>query len=256
MNRRSISPAWGLLEIAALGGLFLVTLWFVGPSVETNGAALAFYWFALATWTVSILWLSPIVLHHDPPSLRGWGLGRSVDDPGAVRNAWPAYAGFTTVAATGLMIVMTTRDTAFLVHTPWLKVGHKLLIYLVYGPVQALVFFGYVQTRLRTAAATLAVAPWLTRLVVVLSTSLLFAAVHIPNWPLSAMVLAVGLCWSWLYYARPNVLLMGVSHAVLGTIVYSILGVYTRIGPFYAHPEGHIARNAIPGLKALVGDLF
>ena len=43
---------------------------------------------------------------------------------------------------------------------------------------------------------------------------------------------------------------------MLGTIVFSLLRLYTRIGPFYAHPQGHIARNAIPGLRALVGDLF
>ena len=71
-----------------------------------------------------------------------------------------------------------------------------------------------------------------------------------------ALAAAGGLAWSWLYQARPNLVLVGVSHAVLGTMTHSVLGLYTRIGPFYAHPEGHILRNVAPGLKALIGNLY
>ena len=247
-------PAWGLAEVAALGALFVVILWVVGPQVETSRLALGCYWAAVAVWAVTVLWLSPLVLHRDPPRLRGWGR-RAPDDPGAFRNAWPAYLAFTAFCAAILLVATAIHDPSFVSRANWRAVGLKLVIYLVYGPIQAMVFFGYLQTRLRTALG-MAVGGWALRPLVALSTAGLFALAHTPNWPLAAMVFASGLGWSWLFFARPNVALLGASHAVLGTIVFSLLRLYTRIGPFYAHPQGHIARNAIPGLRALVGDLF
>lgn len=255
-SRAPVDPRWGLAEIAALSVTFLVILWGFGPRVGSDRLALAAYWVCVAFWAAVILWLSPIVLHRDPPELRGWGRARGSDAPGAARNAWPAYLAVTTLGAAALMAAVAIRDPGFAAHTRWPDVVHKLAIYLVYGPFQALVFFGYLQTRLRTAMAAAAPAGLATRVLVCTSAAGLFAAAHAPNWPLAGLALISGLAWAWLFYARPNVLLLGVSHAVLGTITYSILGLYTRIGPFYAHPEGRIIVNAIPGLKALVGDLF
>jgi membrane protease YdiL (CAAX protease family) len=256
VRRAPVHPAWGLAEIAVLGALFAFTLWVAGPHVVDGGAALAVYWAAVAVTTVTVLWLSPIVLHQDPPSLRGWGWGRRPDDPGVGRNAWPSYLAFTVAASAALLTATAIRDPGFVAHTPWPRVGAKFLIYLVYGGVQAMVFFGYLQTRLRTALGAFITRDRALRPLVALATAGLFAAAHAPNWPLASLVLAAGLGWSWLFFARPNLLLMGISHAVLGTLVYSVLGLFTRIGPFYAHPAGHIARYAIPGLHALVGDLF
>lgn len=256
MTRTSIHPAWGLVEVAALSALFVFTLWIVGPQVQTSAAALAEYWAAVAVFTLTVIWLSPIALHHDPPSLRGWGLGRRASDPGTLRNAWSVYAVATALMAAALMIAVAVRDPGFAARTNWPRVGAKFLIYAVYGSIQALVFFGWLQTRLRTAVVAFGARRWRARLIVAVGVASLFGAAHAPNWPLAVLALGVGLVWSWLYYARPNLILMGMSHAVLGTIVYSLLGLYTRIGPFYAHPEGHIARYAIPGLRPLVGDLF
>jgi membrane protease YdiL (CAAX protease family) len=256
VTRAAIHPAWGLVEVAALAGLFVFILWGVGPHVATSGWALGVYWAAVASWTAIIAWLSPIVLHRDPPGLRGWGPGRTVGDPGSAANAWPSYLGLTALAAAGLLVWAAVRDPAFVAHVRWGSAGHKLLIYLVWGLVQAMVFFGYVQTRIRTALEAVAQDGRSVRPLVALGVAGLFAAAHAPNWPLAGLVFVMGLGWSWLYWARPNVVLVGASHAVLGTIVYSVLHLFTRIGPFYGHPEGHIVRNAVPGLKALVGDLF
>ncbi|HWA60926.1 MAG TPA: CPBP family glutamic-type intramembrane protease, partial [Caulobacteraceae bacterium] len=179
-----------------------------------------------------------------------------IDDPGRVRNAWPSYLVVTATAAVALLAACWIRDPAFVAHTDWRSAALKLAIYLVYGPIQAIAFFGYVQTRLRAAFASVMPGAVQARLATAAAVAGLFALAHAPNWPLAGMTLTMGLVWSWLFWARPNVLLLGASHAVLGTITYSVLHLYTRIGPFYAHPEGHIVRAAIPGLQRLVGDLF
>jgi hypothetical protein len=252
---RATHPLLSSGEILALGLLFLFTLWIVGPKVETSAVALTMYWLAVAIWAGTMLWLAP-VLHKDPPALRGWGGGRAADDPGRVSNAWPSYLGLTVAVGAFMLIVTAVRDPAFAAHVDWRRFGLKLAGYLVYGPVQALVFFGYLQTRLRRILSCwLAEGPAL-RAILALCVAALFGAAHAPNWLLACMVTGVGLAWSWLFYARPSVLLLGASHAVLGTIVFAVMGVYTRIGPFYAHPEGHIIRHAIPGLSALIGDVY
>jgi membrane protease YdiL (CAAX protease family) len=173
-----------------------------------------------------------------------------------VANAWPSYLVLTALAGAALVVAAWVRDPALIAHVVWPRFAAKPVIYLVYGTVQAVVFFGWLQTRVRTIAARLVSDARLVRPLAALTVAGLFAAAHTPNWPLAALSLGAGLVWSWLYFARPNVLLMGASHGVLGAIVYVILGLYTRIGPFYAHPQGWIARYAIPGLHDLVGDLF
>ena len=259
MTRRALAAGWGAVEVALMAALFVITLWVVGPQVPHSPVALAIYWTVLAIWAAMILWLSPMVLHRDPPSLRGWGLGRSKDDPGTVRNAWPAYAICTGLSGLALIVAAAVRDPGLVSHIDWRALAHKLVIYEIWAPIQALTFFGYLQTRVRTvleAAAPSSASAAVRRPLVALIVAGLFALAHAPNWPLASLVFAAGLGWSWLFYARPSVLLVGASHGVLGTIVYGVLHLFTRVGPFYAHPEIHLVRSAIPGLKALVGNLF
>lgn len=259
MSRRAIHPAWGLAEIAGGLALFEAVLWGLGPWVGTGhggGLAVGLYWLAAAVGGGFILWLSPFVLHHDRPSERGWGLGRGRDDPGVLANAWPHYLALTLAGAALLTAAAVIRDPQALAHIRWRALATKFTLYLIFAPIQALAFFSFLQPRLRGLIAPLVGDARMARLCVASATALLFGAAHAPNWPFAAMAAAGGLAWSWLYQARPNLVLVGISHAVLGTVVHSVLGLYTRIGPFYAHPEGHILRNVAPGLKALIGNLY
>jgi hypothetical protein len=49
---------------------------------------------------------------------------------------------------------------------------------------------------------------------------------------------------------------MGVSHAIIGTILSQVVQMHTRIGPFYNNPDHYFLREVVPGLKQLIGDLF
>lgn len=259
MTARAIHPGWGLAEIAGLFALFEAVLWGLGPWVSTPGgapAAVALYWLAAGLGGGFILWLSPVVLHRDPPSARGWGPGRSRDDPGALANAWPSYLALTLACAALLAVAAAIRDPEALSHIRWRALATKLTLYLIFAPIQALAFFGWLQPRLREAITPLLGAGGAARAAIAALTAVLFGLAHAPNWPFAALAAAGGLVWSWLYQARPNLVLVGVSHAVLGTMVHSVLGLYTRIGPFYAHPQGHILRNVAPGLRALIGNLY
>lgn len=256
---RPVNPLWGLLEIAALAALFFFGLWSIGPRLASDPAAIALYWIFVVIGGAAVMWLSPVVLHCDPAALRGWGRRRADGaDPGSFRNAWRAYGVFTLVAALLLITVALLKVPALSAGINWTALAIKLLGYLAFGIVQAFVFFGFVQTRVRTMIPLLP-APGAVqrhRLLVALVTAGIFAVFHLPNLPLMGVVFATGLCWAWIFYQRPNVLLLGLSHAVLGTILHRVVQMYMRIGPFYSEPDLYVFRSVIPGLKQLIGNQF
>ena len=257
--RRPVNPLWGLIEITALAAMLLFGLWILGPLLADHVVPVAAYWLFVAGGGIAILWVSPVLLHADPPALRGWGRRRGdTPDPGSFRNAWRVYAAFTLVAATLLVSFAVLTDPTLTVRISWIALGMKFLGYLVFGVVQAFVFFGFVLTRVRTIIPmpSRPTSRWRHRLAVAAVTAVVFAGLHLPNQPLAALALAAGFCWAWIFYQRPNVLLLGISHAVLGTILHRVVQLYMRIGPFHSEVDGYVLRTVVPGLTELIGDLF
>jgi hypothetical protein len=254
-----VNPLWGIIEIAALAAMLLLGLWILGPRLADHPLLVVAYWLLVAAGGVSILWVSPVVLHADPPALRGWGRRRGdTPDPGSFRNAWRVYAAFTLVAATLLTSVAMLIDPMLTARLSWTALGIKFLGYLVFGVVQAFVFFGFVLTRVRgiIPVSSRPTSRWHHRFAVAAVTAVIFAGLHLPNLPLTALVLAAGFCWALIFYQHPNVLLLGISHAVLGTILHRVVQLYMRIGPFYSDVDGYVLRTVVPGVAQLIGDLF
>lgn len=257
--RTPVNPVWGMVEIVVFALGFQLWLWGAGLYVQGNSLLVWAFWAlftAAGTW---LLWLSPIRWHCDPPALRGWAFpGESRDDPGAFRQAWPTYA--LAILAGGAMLMGIGRyySPATLARLNWETFAIRLLGYLLFGPVQSLVFFGFIQTRLHALIlqAQANGSAVHHRLSVVTGTACLFSLAHVPNVPLMAVSLMAGLALSWIYYARPNLMLMGLAHALLGTMLHQFTGMFMRIGPFYHHPDYHVIRVVVPGLAALIGKHF
>lgn len=248
-----IRPAWGLAEIVLLWLLYMYGLWILGPRIAGGAGNLALYWLIVALGLTHILATSPLLLHADPPGLRGWSYRpHRRADPGALREAWRAYAAFTFGAAGMMLAYVLIADPGALARVEWARAGLKLGGYLVFGPLQALIFFGFAETRVRALMRDGRRGMIVTASV----TALIFASVHLPNLPLAAITLAGGFGWALLFYRRPNVLLLGLSHAALGTLLYEVVGLNTRIGPFYADGDSYILRTVIPGLKDWFGGTF
>jgi hypothetical protein len=255
MSGARVHPLWGLAEVAALSALFLGGMWLVGPKVGVDPAATPIYWTMVATGAL-ILWVSPFVIHRLPPEICGWSFNAKRDDPGAIKNAWPWYAAFTLAAALLLIAIAWWRDPAFLSKIDWAGASIKFVGYIFSGLLQAFAFFGVILTRFRRAIPVPATAPWSHQLLVAAATTAVFVSFHYPNWQVMLLCLGCGLGWSLMFYSRPNVLLLGVSHAVLGTLTHSVVKVSTRIGPFYWDPDHYVVRNAIPWLKAIIDNRY
>ena len=250
---RPVRPGWGLAELFLLWLLYMYGLWILGPRIAGGAGNILLYWLIVFLGLTHIFATSPLLLHGDPPGLRGWSyrLGRRTD-PGALHEAWRAYLGFSLAAAAAMLSYVLVTDPGALAQVDWGRAGLKLGGYLVFGPLQALIFFGFAETRLRVLLGDGRRGLLLTAA----ATALIFASVHLPNLPLTALTLVGGFGWALIFYRRPNVLLLGLSHALLGTLVHEVIGLNTRIGPFYANGDGYILRSVIPGLKELLGGSF
>jgi hypothetical protein len=253
------SPRWDAVETIVLSAIFFLGLWKLGPSVQDSAIARLLFWLLVGWGAFHILWFSPMVLHRDPPEWRGWGRpAHGEPHAGAWRSAWRVYALLTATVAGVLLAVAMWRNPSVLADLNWKAFWIKFLGYAVFGPVQALIFFGFIQARLRAMIPQPAPprAAERHRLRVATAVAAVFALYHLPNLPLIAITFVVGGCWAWVFYKFPNIMLLGLSHAVLGTILHRVIGLHMRIGPFYAEPQRYILRNTVPGLKALIGNLF
>ena len=190
-----------VLELAAIGAaalVFVATFRVRPPYVD----------FILAAAAVALIVFSAA------RSRRLWALARSVDPTGA-RGAWQAALGFTAVALVVLAVAawLTARAVGAPVSERFAN-WHMLAaaaLYLPWALLQQYIFQFYWFGRwLRLAPVPVAVA----------LTSVAFAAVHVPRWPVMGVTLVAGSVWALIYYRWRSLLPLAVSHALLGTALH------------------------------------
>ncbi len=93
----------------------------------------------------------------------------------------------------------------------------SLLLLPWWGVTQQYILQGFIYRRLR-----LIVGAEKNTLTIFLA-ALLFALIHAPNVPLMLLTLLGGLAWTWVYTRAPNLLALGLSHALMSAIAMSSL---------------------------------
>jgi membrane protease YdiL (CAAX protease family) len=190
-----------VLELAAIGAaalLFVATFQVRPPYVD----------FVLAAAAVALIVLSAA------RSRRFWALARSVD-PARARGAWRAALAFTAVAL--VVLAVAAWLTARAAGTPvserfgnWHMLAAAAL-YVPWALLQQYIFQFYWFGRwLRLVPVPVAVA----------LTSIAFAAVHFPRWPVMGVTLVAGGVWALIYYRWRSLVPLAVSHALLGTALH------------------------------------
>ncbi len=249
--------ALSALEIGVTVALYFVAVWCLGPLVRAPWARVVFY--ALLLWGAAhVLWISPRVLHRDRPEVRGWG---TTWPPHGLRARLRIYGALTLLGGAALLGVAALRDPGIYQRLVWRSVWVKLALYVPFAFVQDMFVFAFIMTRVRDLVPARAHAEragtcgW-HRAQVTLTTAAIFALLHAPNGPLMAVTALAGLVWAWVFYARPSIALLALSHAILGTVLHRVVELNTRVGPFYWQPKGQLLRVVIPGMDALIGDLY
>jgi hypothetical protein len=189
------------LELAAIGAAALVF-------VATFQVRPPYLDFVLAAAAVALIVASAA------RSKRLWAVARSVDPAGA-RGAWRATLAFTAAALIVLAVlaVFTARSAGMPVverFGNWYMLVAAAL-YFPWALLQQYIFQFYWFGR------------WLTLVpmpIAIALTSLAFAAVHFPRWPVMAVTLVAGAVWALIYYRWRSLVPLAVSHALLGTALH------------------------------------
>ncbi|TVR19601.1 MAG: hypothetical protein EA391_00315 [Balneolaceae bacterium] len=256
--KRGIHPFWGLLEIVAVFGGFQAFNWMVGPRVGEEPILILFTWLLWFLLGAYVIWFSPAILHKMPKQKIGWISFSDGKRAGSFRQSWKMYASVTLIASAILVA------HAFSIHSNLIESIqlNGLLIkfggYIFSGIIQAAIFFGFILIRFKEAFSHLFshYSRTVPMVFTIILTSATFSIFHYPNPELMIITLSAGISWSLVYYLQPNILLMGFSHAILGTLLHQVVQLHMRIGPFYHNPELYVIREIVPGLKQLIGNLF
>ncbi|MDR9366880.1 MAG: CPBP family intramembrane glutamic endopeptidase [Balneolaceae bacterium] len=258
MNK-PVHPYWGIAEIVIFTALFFTGLWIAGPQIGSSPSLQLIFWVLVFLGGYYILWYSPKKLHYFTFRDLGFVLpSRKKRVQTSINKGWLSYSVFTIVGSITLISYTAIFNQESLFQLQWNALLIKFSGYLVYGTVQAVIFFGFMMPRIRQVfpKTTHHKSNRRVQLSVVVITAVIFSLYHIPNTQLMVCTLFAGLGWAWIYYYRPNILLMGLSHAILGTILHQVVKLHMRIGPFYNNPDLYVIREVVPGLKKLIGDLF
>lgn len=87
-----------------------------------------------------------------------------------------------------------------------------LLLYPAWGLLQQLITMNFVAANVRTFSNN--------KGIVILTTGIAFALVHLPDIPLTLATLALGLFYTWVYLKYENIWPMGILHGWLGALFY------------------------------------
>jgi hypothetical protein len=249
MQNSERAPLSCAIELAVTVLLWHFVLWFVMPrAADASPIWIAIWLVLVAPAALWMVWISPRFIHHFPRTLRGVGpwksffvrteeLGRSIR----------TYSIITVLGCIVLLSNRLARPGAILPLLTWKSVTLRFASYVIGALVQVLFYFEFCQPRLRTIFGDRA-AIW--------GSALIFSLFHFPNAPVMGMGLAVSYFWAREYLFRPNLILLTLSHAILGSSLVLIAGIIPRMGPFYLHPEKYFFRSLMPWWKHLVNGLW
>jgi hypothetical protein len=241
-----------LAEVVLVSAYYLFTLWRIGPNVDQPGMA-GFTLVSFAAVFVYCVFLSPTFVHGD--SLQERGLGTAVNLFVRKDNLREAAIGFGLVTLLGmamLLLAAWASDPLFLAKVSWRAVALRFLFYLFSAGFQATVFFQFFFLRiLEIVPATGPGNRFGRRAFAAVLFGLLFAGYHHPNITLMGLALVAGAGWAFVFSRTPNLFLVAVSHALLGTVAHKVLGLSMRIGPFYRNGEQFFLTRVVPALSFL-----
>lgn len=157
---------------------------------------------AIGGWTAYIVWR----LVKEPSLVKEWRIWRGT----GAATRW--LAAFGLVGAGALLSAGMWLHDAL----PWKTIGLLALAYPIWGLIQQFLLHTFVTRPLSRSASAVAT---------VLVTSLMFGAVHAPDWPLAGMCLVAGVAWTIFYLRGASVVALGLCHGILGTLAYvAVLG--------------------------------
>jgi hypothetical protein len=162
------------------------------------------HWYGVDVAVLGLGWLLYVAHRARTPGvLASWGLRRANLAPCARDAALAFVLGIAAIAAIGLARGTFVLDLALV---------PLLLLYPLWGWIQQLLVLGIVVGDLEQLGCP--------RGVLVATAGVGFAAVHLPDWPLGAATLVLGVVCCALFLRHRNLWPLGVLHGWLGALFY------------------------------------
>lgn len=204
-----------MLEVLLYVGFFYGYVWFALPA---KPAGMGWWRIALAV----LLGAAPIalnLLHGD----RAAGSGLRLDN---IRASARLVVPVTIVMAAGVVAM------GFVLHgwewVSWKRLADRGGGYLVWGLLQQYLLQSFAMRRFMQARV------W--PILAVLAAATLFGFIHAPNWWLVGATTLAGAVWCGIFLRVPNILTLGLAHALLGVLLYHAWYWPTKgmvIGPIF-----------------------
>ncbi len=197
------------------------------------------------------LYISPSIIHQDLLKERGMG---------NVKHLFIRTDNFTHVGKfvlVPLLIICGSilfaawyKKSNFFIEPDWYTLLLKLFFYFFSALIQDIFFFSFLLIRLKEFIVIKS--NLLKHVVVVFIFSLFFSLFHLPNLPLMILTFIFAFWLGYIFYKTPNLYIVIIVHALLGTLLHRVYELHMKIGIFYG-TEKHIIRYTIPIINDIIG---
>ena len=243
-------------EIITLILLYYLVTWQIIPSITTQFHANVLFGSTLLVG-VYFVYFSPVRIHGDHPHTRGIGETRQLyirTDNLSV--AFKPYLGFVLTATAILLIATVFKDVNLLSSFHTETFISKFILYLFSAALQDIIFFSFLFVRIVVLIAVIfkEQTEQFRKVLSVAVFTLLFSLFHLPNTELMGITVFFSFWLGWIFYEHPNLFLIVITHALLGTMLHRIYQLHMKLGVYYGtYGEGdHFFRNYIPILQHLI----
>ncbi len=241
------------VELSILVALYGVIFWILVPRVLTSSLAIYLLLSLVLVTAIYYLFISPLLIHGDTLEKRGLG-PRShlyVRTDNFSTAWWSLFIPFTITS--GIIIFAAWQnDSPFFVNPDWYALSLKFSMYLFSAFAQDILFFSFILIRLKELVTIKSDS--LKSLVVLLIFATLFALFHLPNVPLMLLSFIFALTLGHLFYRVPNLYVIVIMHAFLGTLLHRVYELHMKLGVLYGDEsqQGYVMRHLIPYVNELI----
>lgn len=243
------------LELSTLFTVYGVIIWLVIPRVFTSTIAFYTFYLLMASAILYYIFVSPLMIHKD--TLERRGLGSREQFYLRTDNFYLAWWYIRTpliITSAAIILVAWYNDSPFFIRPDWYALSLKFTIYLFSAFAQDILFFSFVLLRLKELITLRS--DTLQNISVITLFATLFAFYHLPNIPLMILSFFFALALGQLFYKIPNLYVIVIAHALLGTLLHRVYELHMKVGLFYGieSQESFLMRNLIPIVNDIIGN--
>lgn len=244
-----------LFELTTLIILYGVIVWVLVPNVFTSSIAFYLLFILAGSAIAYFLFISPLLFHED--TLEGRGLGPRNSFYIRTDNFYRALSILLVpviMISTIIIVAAWQNGSAFFVRPDWYAFSLKFSMYLFSAFAQDIFFFSFILVRLKDIITIDSETH--KNIVVILLFSLLFTLFHLPNIPLMVLSFLFAIALGQLFYKVPNLHVVIIIHAILGTLLHRVYELHMKMGVFYGmeSQQGYLMRYLLPIFDELIGN--